>query len=175
MKKKLFSYLLQGIGNFKILDLNLPLSVNSIAFTLNSPFKSIFAEIDTRIKESGIALKWASDLKTTKLEERSVEFESDSEAMRVILPYVIGIGCSLGFIVLLLKIVWHRVTIYNDIYYNNAFDNVHANYYSRRNLLELVKFVLNLDGLRKLVDRLWKGSIHVVKWCWFKIKPSRFF
>ena len=169
-EKTLFSYLSRGIKNFEIVDINLPIIIYAIPFTLNSPFKSTFAEVDTRIKESGLDLKWASDEIVTKIEGKSNEFETDSEVMKVVLPYVIGVGCSLAFIVLLFEIVRNRINTYKDIYYI-IFDD-EFNYYNLRNCLELIKFVLNLHGLRKQVVKMWKCFVNVAKWCWLKIKPN---
>ena len=112
-------------------------------------------------------------MKVIKLEKKGIEFESDSEVMRVVLPHVIGIGYSLAFIVFIFEIVWHRITIYNDIY-DIIFDDF-ANYYSCRNFLELLKFVLNLRGLRKIVIKVMKQCVKFAKFCCFKIKPSRMF
>ena len=165
-ERKLFSYLQRGINNFQIVDQNLPTLIYAIGFNLNSPFKKIFAEVDARIKESGLDLKWETDWKVTKIEEKGIEIENDSEVMALVLPYIVGIGCLLAFIVLLLEIIHHRIKIYNDIADN-------SNYYSSRNCLQLFAFVLNFSGLRRQVIRMWKQCVKVAKFLWFKVKRTR--
>ena len=53
--------------------MNLPTMIHVIQFKYISLFRSQFGEIDTRVKEFGLDIKWALDLNVNQMREKSIK------------------------------------------------------------------------------------------------------
>ena len=87
-----------GFVNYEIVDINLPTFIYSIQFIKLSPFRLKFSESDTRVKEFGLDMKWASDLKVLGLEKKSIDISGDNKVLIHVLILVITLGGIISFI-----------------------------------------------------------------------------
>ena len=65
--------------------------------------------MDIRIRESGLDVKWESDVKIYRTNENRFELSVGKNVLLVTLPAVIAIGYSLAFVILLLELFWYHL------------------------------------------------------------------
>lgn len=160
VQRALFNYKIKKVeNNFEVVDMNLPTFIFAIAFSNKSLLKEKYAEIDTRIRESGIDIKWANELKVNRTDEENIKI--DSSNLLIIIPALIGIEFFVGFFVLLLEVAWSRFITYNDLFdYNN------------NNFLKALIRVLNFRRLSKMMSKAWRNCKRTIQRCWYKVKRT---
>ena len=105
VQKRIFKYNLLKKKKFVgILDLNFPFLMNIVLFSKKSLIIRKFAEMNTRVSESGLVIRWASELKVNRTDQNRLVLGISKKLLLIILPAIIVIGYSLAFVVLLLEL-----------------------------------------------------------------------
>ena len=105
----LYKSLVNGTNNFTLVDMDLPILVFAYNFKKLSPFRIEFGEIENRILEFGLDIKWARDLKVVKPIEKDIEIDTNKKFLIINLICILLIGISLSFVALIFELVWHHV------------------------------------------------------------------
>ena len=110
-ERRLYYNLLNNIKNMRMLDMNLPIVLIAMGFRMNSAFKYKFAKVDTWFKESGLDVKWESDLlrvvrPDTKISTYDI---NDDDVISTSFLYVMTWGPIAAIIFFLLELAYYRI------------------------------------------------------------------
>ena len=103
-----------GMNNFTLVDINLPIIVYTNTFKELSPFREKFDEIETRIIEFGLNIKWANDLKVNRPVKEEIEADVNDEVLLINLLFVIVMGSLLSIMVFIFELIWYRISMILD-------------------------------------------------------------
>ena len=97
-----------GFVNFTVEDINLPKLISTIPFNYLSPFRLKFGESEVNIKEFGLDIKWASDLKVFRPDKISNDIGGGDEVLVYVLIWLMTFGSLASLIVFIFELSWKR-------------------------------------------------------------------
>ena len=108
-ERRLYENLFDDINNLTVVDMNLPITINSLIFRKNSVFRMKLRRAEMRFREFGLEAKWASDLKIRRMEKKNNEFDPDDHGLVISLMLFLLIGWGISITVFLLELIWYHV------------------------------------------------------------------
>ena len=95
-----------GVKQFEILDLNLPINLETLNFARHSPYRKKFAEAYNKIYEMGFKQKWAREYKVSvKVEKKGVDLQPDGNKLVLILVALMSIGVGISLIFFIIELI----------------------------------------------------------------------
>ena len=106
----LYRYQLSGDYDWKILDIDQATWINTLIFRPNSPFLSKYMDIDKRVSEFVLDVKWARDLKVERPVDKPIDLGDNNEVLPAIIIGVLIFGSSISFITFLFELIWNLMS-----------------------------------------------------------------
>ena len=94
--------------------MNLLILIYTTQFRFFSSFRSKFYESEIRIKEFGLDVKWARDLKVDREMEKSNIDAGDDGVLVLSLIWVTALGSLVSIIFFIFELVWARISKKQD-------------------------------------------------------------